>query len=91
MLTSISVQKQASTLYLEGVLDCNSLAQIWSQHSQLLTDIHNIDVAQLNRVDSSGLALLTYLCIKYQTKLTGISLQLKTLIELYDLDPVILV
>ncbi|WP_392552704.1 hypothetical protein RHO13_04895 [Orbus wheelerorum] len=91
MLTSISIEKQARTLYLDGILDCNTLAQIWSQHSKLLTNIDNIDVAKLNRVDSSGLALLTYLCIKYNTKLTGVSLQLTTLIELYDLDPVILV
>jgi len=91
MSTSISMQKQASTLYLDGILDCNTLVQVWSQHSHLLTNINNIDVANLNRVDSSGLALLTYLCIQYNTKLTSVSIQLKTLIELYDLAPVILV
>jgi len=90
MSTSISMQKQENTLYLDGILDCNTLVQVWSQHSHLLTNINNIDVANLNRVDSSGLALLTYLCIKYNTKLTSASLQLKMLIELYDLAPVIL-
>lgn len=90
MLTTLTTQKQDSTLYFGGVLDCNTLVKVWSQRSSLLAGISNIDVAKLDRADSSGLALLTYLCIEYQAKLIGIAPQLKTLIELYDLDPIIL-
>lgn len=90
MSTSLTMQTQASTLCLEGILDCNTLALVWSQHAHLLANIKHIDVAKLCRVDSSGLALLTYLCITYGIQLTGVSSQLSTLIELYDLDSVIL-
>lgn len=88
MLTLLTTQKQANTLCLTGILDCSTLNQVWSQHKHLLANIIHIDVAKLSRVDSAGLALLTYLCIEYNTQLTGVSSQLSTLIELYDLNSI---
>lgn len=82
----ITVQKQDKILHLSGVLDCDTLNQLWHNRTELLKDITGIDVSALNRVDSAGLALLTYFCIKQNIKLIAINRQLKTLIVLYDLD-----
>lgn len=88
-MSRILVENQQDVLYLKGELDAYSLNEIWTSQSTHLNGSKSIDVAQLTRVDSSGLATLVYFCIKYKAKLTGINPQLQTLIELYDLQPVI--
>ncbi|RKS84700.1 phospholipid transport system transporter-binding protein [Orbus hercynius] len=89
MSTMITIEKQGSTLHFAGILDCHSLGSVWSRYAQF-ANIDSINVAKLTRVDSAGLALLTYLCIGYQATLVDVTLQLKTLTELYDLEPVVL-
>ncbi|MCX8726731.1 STAS domain-containing protein [Gilliamella sp. B2838] len=91
MMSRIKADKQYNVLYLKGELDAHSLNEIWSTQHSILNGVTTIDVAQLTRVDSSGLATLVYFCTKYQTKLMGINPQLQTLIALYDLQPVIMV
>lgn len=82
----ITVQKQDNILHLRGVLDCDTLNELWHNRTDLLKDINCIDVSALSRVDSAGLALLAYFCIKQSIKLIEINQQLKSLIVLYDLD-----
>ena len=82
----ITVQKRDNVLHLSGVLDCDTLNELWHNRTELLKDIKGIGVSALIRVDSAGLALLTYFCIKQNVKLLEINQQLKTLIILYDLD-----
>ena len=72
-----------------GELDVHSLNDLWKAQDTLLSNVTHIDVANVTRVDSSGLATLVYFCNQYDLKLTGISPQLQTLIELYDLQTVI--
>ena len=88
-MSQIQVEKQQTVLHLIGELDAHSLNDLWSKPNSLFIGTDSIDVAQLSRVDSSGLATLVYFCIKYGTKLIGINPQLQTLIALYDLQPVI--
>lgn len=88
-MSQIKSEIQQDVLYLMGELDAYSLNEIWGTQSSLFNCAKSIDVSQLTRVDSSGLAALVYFCIKYQVQLTGINPQLQTLISLYDLQPVL--
>lgn len=89
-MSRITTEKQQNILYLKGELDAHSLSDIWSIQNTLLKEVKKIDVAQLIRVDSSGLATLVYFCNKYNVTLDSVNPQLLTLIALYDLQPVIL-
>ena len=89
-MSRITTEKQQDILYLKGELDAHSLSDIWSIKNTLLKEVKKIDVAQLIRVDSSGLATLVYFCNKYNVTLDSVNPQLLTLIALYDLQPVIL-
>lgn len=82
-------QQQDDVLYLKGVLDRSTLNQIWQQDSTLFDTIANIDVTELTRVDSAGLALLVNYCLNFNLQLIGINTQLRTLIQLYNLEKVI--
>lgn len=88
-MSQITTEKQQDILYLKGELDAHSLNDVWSIQNTLLKDVKKIDVAQLIRVDSSGLATLVYFCNKYSVTLDSVNQQLQTLIALYDLQPVI--
>ncbi|WP_085248653.1 STAS domain-containing protein [Gilliamella mensalis] len=88
-MSRIKTEQQQDVLCLLGELDIYSLNDLWSTQSSLLNGVKSIDVEQLTRVDSSGLATLIYFCNKYDVKLKGINPQLQTLITLYDLQPVI--
>ncbi|WP_294882628.1 STAS domain-containing protein [uncultured Gilliamella sp.] len=88
-MSRIQAEKQQNTLNLIGELDAHSLNDLWSIQNTLLNGVTDINVTLVTRVDSSGLATLVYFCNQYNIKLTGISPQLQTLIELYDLQTVI--
>ncbi|NUF27604.1 STAS domain-containing protein [Gilliamella sp. ESL0254] len=88
-MSRIKTEQQQDILCLQGELDVHSLNDLWSTQDSILNGIKCIDVEQLTRVDSSGLATLIYFCNKYHVKLKGINPQLQTLITLYDLQPVI--
>ncbi|MFI8417955.1 lipid asymmetry maintenance protein MlaB [Serratia sp. NPDC078593] len=91
MTESLRVETQQKTLVLSGDLDRETLLPLWQQRATLLTDKTAIDVAQLQRVDSSGLALLVHLCEQHGTelKISGATDRLKTLITLYNLQDII--
>ncbi|MWP50080.1 MULTISPECIES: STAS domain-containing protein [unclassified Gilliamella] len=88
-MSRIKTEKQQEILSLQGELDVHSLNDLWSIQNTILNGVKYIDVAQLTRVDSSGLATLIYFYNKYHVKLKGINPQLQTLITLYDLQPVL--
>ncbi|APC13391.1 MULTISPECIES: lipid asymmetry maintenance protein MlaB [Providencia] len=82
------------TLHLTGTLDRDSLMVFWDKKTVLLESIGNINVSGLTHVDSAGLAMLVRLKGEFQAKnrslsITGISENLKTLIELYGVQTVI--
>ncbi len=88
-MSPIQTEKQQNALNLMGELDVHSLNDLWRTQDTLLSNVNHIDVSRVTRVDSSGLATLVYFCNQYNLKLIGISSQLQTLIELYDLQTVI--
>ncbi len=94
MANELSWQSQQETLVLQGELDRETLLPLWQQREALLADKTHIDVSQLQRVDSSGLALLVHfreLRSQQGVSLTiiGVSDRLSTLIELYNLRDII--
>ncbi|CAI1022708.1 lipid asymmetry maintenance protein MlaB [Serratia entomophila] len=93
MPAALSVESQQQTLILRGELDRETLLPLWQQREKLLADKTAIDVAQLQRVDSSGLALLVHLREQQrqrggELKISGATDRLKTLIALYNLQAI---
>jgi phospholipid transport system transporter-binding protein len=87
-------EREASTLLLKGELDRDTLMSLWQQRETLIKDVDTIDVAALERVDSSGLALLVHLreiarAQGITPRFTGISDKLHSLITLYNLQQII--
>lgn len=94
MLAVLSWRAEGQTLYLNGELDRDSLLPLWQQRIQALKNITVLDVSELNRVDSAGLALLVHLLGDLQIgkqplTLVGITDRLQTLITLYNLQAII--
>ncbi|CAM3804957.1 lipid asymmetry maintenance protein MlaB [Serratia silvae] len=93
MAAALSWVSQQQTLVLSGELDRETLLPLWQQRELLLADKTVIDVAQLQRVDSSGLALLLHLREQrhpqgIEIKISGITERLQTLITLYNLSAI---
>lgn len=94
MAEALSWVAQQQTLVLRGELDRETLLPLWQQRETLLADKTTLDVAQLQRVDSSGLALLLHLCEQQrqrggELKISGATERLQTLITLYNLQAII--
>lgn len=94
MAGELSWQSQQDTLVLQGELDRETLLPLWQQRAVLLADKAHIDVSQLQRVDSSGLALLVHFRELQSQRgvvlnIIGASDRLETLIELYNLQGII--
>ncbi|WP_228005826.1 lipid asymmetry maintenance protein MlaB [Xenorhabdus sp. BG5] len=88
---TVSWEKAGNTLFLQGTLDRDSLLPLWQQKEQALEGIDNIDVSQLSRVDSTGLALFVQLKGEYQKRgktltFSGVGERLSTLVTLYGLQ-----
>lgn len=94
MAEPLSWQSQEGTLTLKGDLDRETLLPLWQQRETLLAESVELDVSQLQRVDSAGLALLVHFYHEQTQKgrdlrIIGVSDRLRTLIDLYNLNDVI--
>ena len=94
MSAALSFESQQQTLILRGELDRETLLPLWDQRERLLADKTALDVSQLQRVDSSGLALLVHLRELQrqrgvELKISGATDRLKTLIALYNLQAIL--
>ncbi|MFC0228170.1 lipid asymmetry maintenance protein MlaB [Serratia aquatilis] len=94
MAEALSWVSQEQTLVLSGELDRETLLPLWQQREALLADKNTIDVSQLQRVDSSGLALLLHLREQRhqqggELKISGATERLQTLVTLYNLQALI--
>lgn len=77
MSAALSFESQQQTLILRGELDRETLQPLWRQRDALMADKTAIDVAQLQRVDSSGLALLLHL--QEEQRQRGVALKFSAL------------
>lgn len=94
MVNGLSWQEQQHTLILFGELDRETLLPLWQQRKTLLANKTQLDVSQLTRVDSSGLALLIHLRAEQAERggdlaLIGGTDRLRTLATLYNLQQII--
>ncbi|MCP1064828.1 lipid asymmetry maintenance protein MlaB [Serratia symbiotica] len=93
MSAALSHESQLQTLILRGVLDRETLLPLWQQRGALMADKNEINVAQLQRVDSAGLALLVHLRahqhqLGVELKISGATDRLRTLVALYNLQTI---
>ncbi|ACT08604.1 anti-sigma-factor antagonist [Dickeya chrysanthemi Ech1591] len=94
MADALKWRQADDILFLEGCLDRNSLLPLWQQRNALLAASRVLDVEQVERVDSAGLALLVHFYHQQEQqgtpmKITGASERLRTLIQLYNLNEII--
>ncbi|MGM3190388.1 lipid asymmetry maintenance protein MlaB [Dickeya dadantii subsp. dieffenbachiae] len=94
MADALRWRQDDGALRLEGDLDRNTLLPLWQQREALLNDSRVLDVGQVARVDSSGLALLVHFYHQQEQRgksltIIGASDRLRTLIQLYNLSEII--
>ena len=93
MIPTLHWQCEEGTLSLQGELVHNSLADLWQQRHQVLLGVRTIDLSQLSRVDSAGLALLVHFTASDEVKdpliLQGVQPALRSLIILYNLQGIL--
>jgi len=94
MAESLSWQAEGDTLQLQGELDRDTLLSFWTQRETVLPGIRFLDVSRLDRVDSSGVAMMLHLCASQAKQggslvLTGVTEKLRTLITLYKLQDIL--
>ena len=94
MQPSLHWSREANTLRLEGELERDTLLDLWEQRETLISGATLIDVSALERVDTSGLALLVHLreIVSQQggaLQFVGIGDKLQSLITLYNLQQII--
>lgn len=95
MQNTLNWTVENGTLMLNGDLDRETLLPFWNTRQQIVTpDIQTLNVAQLSRVDSAGLAMLVHLLDEASTrqqplKLSGVTEKLQALSALYNLQQII--
>lgn len=93
MSHALSWQATQRVLSLSGVLDSASLLPFWQQRQQLLHDIDVLDLSELSRIDSAGVAMLVHLRHASddvaRLAIRGISPALRSLLALYNLQEII--
>ncbi|MBI0676884.1 lipid asymmetry maintenance protein MlaB [Citrobacter koseri] len=90
MTQSLSWTREGDTLALAGELDQDVLNPLWDARVDAMKDVTCIDLSQVSRVDSGGLALLVHLVDQAKRQGSSVSLQgvnekVYTLAKLYNL------
>ncbi|WP_313080761.1 lipid asymmetry maintenance protein MlaB [Atlantibacter sp.] len=90
MADALEWLREEDRLILRGELDQETVVALWEQREAAMAGIEVIDLHALQRVDTSGLALLLHLVdIGRQggktVRLAGMSENLATLAKLYNL------
>ncbi|MCQ4443077.1 lipid asymmetry maintenance protein MlaB [Enterobacter cloacae] len=90
MSQQLSWSREGETLKLSGELDQDLLNPLWDKRHEAMQGVTLIDLAEVTRVDTAGIALLAHLVAvgKKQgqsVKLNGASENVLTLAQLYNL------
>ncbi|AMG93001.1 lipid asymmetry maintenance protein MlaB [Citrobacter amalonaticus] len=90
MTQSLNWTRDGDKLSLVGELDQDVLNPLWDARIEAMTGVTCIDLSQVSRVDTGGLALLVHLIslVKEQgnnVSLSGVNDKVFTLAELYNL------
>ena len=90
MSQQLSWSREGETLKLSGELDQDLLNPLWDKRHEAMQGVTLIDLIEVTRVDTAGIALLAHLVAvgKKQgqsVKLNGASENVLTLAQLYNL------
>ncbi len=90
MAVQLSWTREGERLSLLGELDQDVLNPLWDARVEAMKGITCIDLQGISRIDTAGVALLIHLIDLgkkqgHQVSLEGISENLRTLAELYNL------
>jgi len=90
MAVQLSWERQDERLALQGELDQDVLNTLWEARVEAMSGVTCIDLRGITRIDTAGVALLIHLIDLgkkqgHQVSLAGVSDNLKTLAELYNL------
>jgi phospholipid transport system transporter-binding protein len=90
MAVELSWVTEGERLALHGELDQDVLNPLWNVRVEAMKGIHCIDLQGVTRIDTAGVALLIHLIDLgkkqgFLVSLEGISENLRTLAELYNL------
>ncbi|HDT2076326.1 MULTISPECIES: lipid asymmetry maintenance protein MlaB [Enterobacter] len=90
MSQQLSWSREGETLKLSGELDQDLLNPLWDKRHEAMQGVTLIDLTEVTRVDTAGIALLAHLVAvgKKQgqsVKLNGASDNVVTLAQLYNL------
>ena len=90
MTQSLSWTREGEKLALAGELDQDVLNPLWDVRVEVMKGVTCIDLSQVSRVDSGGLALLVPLINQAKRQgntvsLSGVDEKVYTLAELYNL------
>lgn len=95
MPDSLNWKIENGMVIFSGDLNCETLLPFWKKKQQIITaDIQVLNVANLSRVDSAGLAMLLRILDEASSqqqmlKLAGMTEKLKTLTALYNMQQII--
>ncbi|EEJ3244486.1 lipid asymmetry maintenance protein MlaB [Salmonella enterica] len=82
--------READTLVLAGELDQDVLTPLWDARVEAMNGVTRIDLSQISRVDTGGLALLAHLVNQAKKRgnavsLSGVNDKVYALAQLYNL------
>ncbi|SUG13047.1 sulfate transporter [Salmonella enterica subsp. arizonae] len=90
MTPQLTWTREAGTLMLAGELDQDVLTPLWDARVEAMTGVTRIDMSQISRVDTGGLALLAHLVNQAKKQgnavsLSGVNDKVYALAQLYNL------
>lgn len=90
MAGSLHWTRENGQLRLQGELDQDFLVPLWEAREEATQGVETIDLSEVSRVDTAGVALLMHLVAHIRAQgraasITGKSEKMKTLVELYNL------
>ncbi|MCT4705436.1 lipid asymmetry maintenance protein MlaB [Enterobacteriaceae bacterium H11S18] len=82
--------RDGNTLKLAGELDSETVQTLWAKRDKVMSGVQSLDLSDLSRVDTAGVALLIHLIAQArkqgtEMRLSGASDKLQTLVQLYNL------
>jgi phospholipid transport system transporter-binding protein len=92
MADSLRWTSEGGRLSLQGELDQDFLVPLWEARDEATRGIDIIDLTQITRVDTAGVALLMHLVARIRQQgrtvnIEGKSEKMNTLVQLYNLTP----
>lgn len=90
MADSLRWTREAGQLRLQGELDQDFLVPLWDAREEATLGVDTIDLSQISRVDTAGVALLIHLVALIRAQgnkvtIVGKSEKMNTLVQLYNL------